>query len=558
MTHLFTSDVLNCNESDLPNNWHLWSSDMSDQFTIMITNFLADLTDRSSIPDHSLLISNMSTSKGGVGLQHPRCTAIPALILTLRRCIEYTQQGVWIGKTEEPVRLPRNVTSFYENWQSSNHKCFRIFSKYINDIVTTCISDNVDNATTHFIYNSSPNACKEKLKDEASIRIMRFIKQELQHDLTNKKLGEILLPSTSRALTEMPRSDPDNRMTNDHFQISLTRKLRMGLWPDADTVTCICGESMDDFGDHAFCCTKVVKTAMSNEIRDGLIRILKRLLVTVKLIPGASSVEKELRNLIHLAPELRPFDLSVKLDHVIGKDRWRTPLSRLGFDVTVISSAVSSSTASQIAQKKESDMRLQDGEQKKFSRNAYTNPDTGVTLTGDEIIGEILDTNSALIPITVTEFGQLGSLARRFFYGTAAMKLPTFGVNEPNAKLAAELARSKEVPRGVLPRANAIWRKECPDEFYGYSYKAMDPMTWFEQQLGLVMSKAISNQIIRAHKQVKTQPIKAASSPKLGSLLRDGAKYLATDRTIVTIPNVGGTTECSSAIPSNSSAVPSV
>ena len=74
-------------------------------------------------------------------------------------------------------------------------------------------------------------------------------------------------------------------------------------------------------------------------------------------------------------------------------------------------------------------------------------------------------------------------------------------------------------------------------------------MTWFEQQLGLVMSKAISNQIIRAHKQVKTQPIKAASSPKLGSLLRDGAKYLATDRTIVTIPNVGGTTEYSSAIP---------
>ena len=45
---------------------------------------------------------------------------------------------------------------------------------------------------------------------------------------------------------------------------------------------------------------------------------------------------------------------------------------------------------------------------------------SGVTLTGDEIIGEILTTNSALITFTVTEFGQLGSLAQRFLYGTDA------------------------------------------------------------------------------------------------------------------------------------------
>ena len=110
MTHLFV----------VPNNWHLWSSDMSDQFTLMINDFLASLTDRTSIPDHAQLISNMSTNKGGIGLQHPRCTAIPSLILSFKRCIEYTSQGVWIGRTEEPVKLPRNITSMYENWQSSH------------------------------------------------------------------------------------------------------------------------------------------------------------------------------------------------------------------------------------------------------------------------------------------------------------------------------------------------------------------------------------------------------------------------------------------------------
>ena len=196
--------------------------------------------------------------------------------------------------------------------------------------------------------------------------------------------------------------------------------------------------------------------------------------------------------------------------------------------MTVISSAASSSAASQTAQNKESNVRLQDGEQKKFNREAYTNDDTGVTLTGDEIIGEILTTNSALIPFTVTEFGQLGSLAQRFLYGTDAMPLPQFDDDQVNAKAAAELARSKKVPRGILPRANAVWRRECPDEFYGYSYKAIDPTTWAEQQLGLVMSRAISNQILRAHKRVKAKPNKAGSTSKLGSLLRDGARYLAT------------------------------
>ena len=52
-----------------------------------------------------------------------------------------------------------------------------------------------------------------------------------------------------------------------------------------------------------------------------------------------------------------------------------------------------------------------------------------------------------------------------------------------------------------------------------------------------VMSRAISNQILRAHKQVKIKPIKADSNPKLGSLIWDGACYLATDRTIIPIPN---------------------
>ena len=81
------------------------------------------------------------------------------------------------------------------------------------------------------------------------------------------------------------------------------------------------------------------------------------------------------------------------------------------------------------------------------------------------MIGEILDTNRTLVPITVTEFGMFGSLFMRFFYGTEATTLPKFKPTEPNTKRAAILTRTIN--------ANNILRHEHPDGFYGFSYRAI-------------------------------------------------------------------------------------
>ena len=137
---------------------------------------------------------------------------------------------------------------------------------------------------------------------------------------------------------------------------------------------------------------------MSNEIRDGIYRLLQRLLIMVRMISTTTQVEKELEGLIKLAPRLRPFDLSVKLDHILGDSIWQTPLRRLGSDVTVISLNASKSTNSQTARNIESTGRLQIGEKEKFNRDGYTDNDTGITLSGQEIIHEILKTDSALMP----------------------------------------------------------------------------------------------------------------------------------------------------------------
>ena len=126
----------------------------------------------------------------------------------------------------------------------------------------------------------------------------------------------------------------------------------MELWPQDDVVTCKCGQRMDRFWDHAFCCTHISKTTMSNEIRDGIIRLFKTILLTVRMISTITAVEKELSQLLCRVPTIRPFDLSIKLDHLLGNSAWRSPLNHIGFDVYVISSNASSSTKSKAAKKR--------------------------------------------------------------------------------------------------------------------------------------------------------------------------------------------------------------
>ena len=71
--------------------------------------------------------------------------------------------------------------------------------------------------------------------------------------------------------------------------------------------------------------------------------------------------------------------------------------------------------------------------------------DTGITLSGREIIDEVLKTDSALIPITVTEFGQFGSLFELFMNRKDNIPLPVFSKDQKHAKGAARLSRSTKL-----------------------------------------------------------------------------------------------------------------
>ena len=97
---------------------------------------------------------------------------------------------------------------------------------------------------------------------------------------------------------------------------------------------------------------------------------------------------------------------------------------------------------------------MQIGRKEKFDRGGHRDKDMGTTLSGQEIIQEVIKTNSALIPITVTELVQLGTLYKRFIYGKDTIPLPLFNKDKIHTESAARLACSNKVPRGILPRVN--------------------------------------------------------------------------------------------------------
>jgi hypothetical protein len=194
----------------------------------------------------------------------------------------------------------------------------------------------------------------------------------------------------------MPRLEEENGMKNDNFLICLKRKLRLRIIDEITLYICKCGQRLDCYGHHCLACPSNTKTTASNGIRDGIVKMLQCVLPIAKLIESSTQIETEVHNIVKSLPRLKPFDLSICLDHSLDPGSWRTHLSRIGFDVTIIhATRPSVRSPSEAAQFTESDLRLRDGEKQKFARqNGGTNKLTRRTLTADGVIGEILDSNN--------------------------------------------------------------------------------------------------------------------------------------------------------------------
>eukprot|EP00985_Skeletonema_marinoi_P025442 scaffold18741_cov158-Skeletonema_marinoi.AAC.3 len=155
-------------------------------------------------------------------------------------------------------------------------------------------------------------------------------------------------------------------------------------------------------------------------------------------------------------------------------------------------------------------------EKSKFQRGRATSKartcrDTGVTISGEEIIEDLYNSKMQLIPFAISPLGLFGPTVNRFLYGKTIDSNNIHNINAntfPHARKMANRASSTEVPSIILERANDIWRRQHPTENFGLSYKSPDPSTYYTQQFGRVVCFANGSAgLSRSHLLTRRRPL---------------------------------------------------
>lgn len=142
---------------------------------------------------------------------------------------------------------------------------------------------------------------------------------------------------TSTPMGSITRTDRSNHFKPDEYRIYLLRKLRLPLWPTH--YECLCGATIDRYGDHYLTCRSVRKIDLHNRMCDAVYSITSQVCPIVSDI-APTDVHLETPHLIDLVPLMRPGDVVVK--HPISTAADPFLLSMV--DITIIPATMSMNT----------------------------------------------------------------------------------------------------------------------------------------------------------------------------------------------------------------------
>jgi hypothetical protein len=209
----------------------------------------------------------------------------------MKHCLQYSRDGVWLGFNKPRVPLPATITRLFDNWATSESKTrMKIFRRYLPDFALIRGEDE-----THFIFESSLKKCKDLIREHTSKLTRDFVLPKVEEPHIIDVLPQLLDKKSSMALMTMTMSriEPKNRMSNATFSTALKCKLGLPIILNHQEYKCHSGKWVDAYGDHCLGCRPNGKTAASNDIRDSIISILKRVLPLTKLIQSASQLRRK-------------------------------------------------------------------------------------------------------------------------------------------------------------------------------------------------------------------------------------------------------------------------
>ena len=498
LPHLLGSEVMYSFSGTSSERWDDWMGPLATGISSMVESFLSKLTQRQSIPLASLLIAYITVSQGGLGMMDAATRAIPDFVITMSQAICYAEVSFTFNKDKTPLTLPTSLSNLFSTTNNQSSTFLRNFYQLLPTLALVGSPSKCPDPIDFFLRQGSFKSMCDRVKKAASARRYSSLCTIAGKDLLDD-LDEILISPTSYPLIAMCRSIPSHRRPNDLFIISLKRKLHLELFDPAQCPTCLCGQTIDPFGKHTFCCRRVSKKIAHDRIRDDIAPFLKELLLSAGYIAKGSTMEIEPAGTVKLLPGLRPFDLafrpllSLKHTHIP-----RCPFTRIGFDVTITSprghvppskaSAATSNLSANAAK------HLIEKERLNLMRDGTADPYNSTSLTGEEIIHELLDSGQVLLPLAISPYGRWGPMFHKFLFGKLYTADHGFPKSRPSAERMYHRGMSHPSPTNLVQSATTNWKRSKPKTqlFYGHSYTIPTPKEYILQKLGLAIDNALS------------------------------------------------------------------
>jgi hypothetical protein len=526
LTHLFTADVYatethhrlfphNNNLND-PSTWHCWTSKLSLDFDDMNNNIIKELCKTDTIPYASTVLMNIATRHGGLGLPSPRTRAVSSYVLSLKQTLATIRDGVYTGTHTTRTKLPRSITSLFHPTQQYSPPSMEIFNKYAQEFAQICQPHQAaHNRVNAFIHRTSQKTCQDRIAAEIAQRLTTNFATNVDEDSVHN-IDEILHNRLGLGLLDLDRSQVKNRQSNGLFNFNLRRCLRMNLWDDEGELTCpMCHKHCDKKGDHLYQCihfTRKHKTRMHHLWRDCWQEVLGKIDKLTHISDKKPNQESQGHVACLSGTDVRPFDVDLQVSRFSKRSTITCPLETLGFDiVTTNAGTYVPPTPNNSANRKPISTLLQEQEKHKFQRgsgksSSRTNLANQITLSGEDITAALYKSNKQLIPFAITPNGMFGPIINKFLYGTDATIPNIDRTKFPAAYNMAARAISTKVPSGILPLADAIWKKQHPNQLYGGSWKCPLPSTYAEQEFSRMTCFANGSYGLDAIQQMNGSP----------------------------------------------------
>ena len=365
------------------------------------------------LPPHAAHLLYLPAKYGGIGIRSPYTTTTASFVLPIARSIRLALNGITAPSTTATIHLPSSHRSLLLTYKTSDYRLFRLFRQYGCDILRQRFPDD---PTAHSIttFTTSDLNLRGFQRD---FHRLHYSKQHLStasFPPATSNATSLSSPWMTLALHSLCRQHKDHRLDSNTYRISLLRRLRLPVFPHALVgQQCICGATLDIYGDHLFSCKSFHKGKLHNSIRDTLAALLRILAPLAAFTDSPDSISIETPQLLPNDLRKRPADVGMPLLPSYLRSQALQLARFLAVDITIPSPPPSSGASPTAVT---ATTKHHKAERAKFEINGAR---TSVRVFEDLVNQQIL-----LLPFTVDHLGGLGPLAYRLLLGTHSTNAP--------------------------------------------------------------------------------------------------------------------------------------